>query len=111
MFRAALLDGSDDRVDEHHDQNHQRITRVAHRERNHRRSKQNVDQRADKLGGKQFPARLPRNLWQFIRPVLHQANSGLGSGESCSRIRLKQSNNRGSLCSMPGYWGNRRHGE
>ena len=81
MLRAAFLHRADHRIDQHNDEDHHRITRMAHREGDDRGDKENVDQRTGELRRKHLPHRLVRGFGQLVETAL---------GQSCRRIRLRQ---------------------
>jgi hypothetical protein len=66
---TALLHAADQRVDQHHGQDHRGIAQVAQRYGQHRGDEQDVDQRALELAQEGAPQRPRRWLRQRVRAV------------------------------------------
>lgn len=54
MLRATFLKRTDDRIHQHHDKNDDHIIKTPHRKCDHRRNKQDVNERTGKLAAKTF---------------------------------------------------------
>ena len=69
-FRAAFLNGADDRIDQHHDENYQRVLMLAEHGGENSGCEENINQRAGELPQEHPPQRFPLFLGQRVCSML-----------------------------------------